>query len=82
LTFSYDPDLLPAGVAPAELLILHYVDGGWETLAPIALDAGAHTLTVQTDSLSPFVLGAVPEPATLGLLAVGAVAMIHRRRTA
>lgn len=81
LTFQYDPGLLEEGVSPGDLVVLHHTPDGWETLSPIAYDTVNHTLTVQTDSLSPFVLGVVPEPTTMSLLAFGGMALLYRRKS-
>ncbi len=80
LTFCYDPAMLPAGLEGEGLVVLHHTVDGWETLVPIDRADVAHTLTVQTDSLSPFLLAQIPEPGTLSLLAAGGLALIRRRR--
>lgn len=80
LTFQYDPDSLPDGIALSDLVVLHFGPDGWETLSPTAHDTVNHLLTVQTDSLSPFVLGVVPEPTSLALLSLALPALVRRRR--
>jgi hypothetical protein len=72
LTLRYDAALLPAGVDESVLGILHYVGGLWESLPVLGIDPAAQTITVRTDTFSPFVL-AIPEPATAMLLALGAL---------
>jgi hypothetical protein len=80
LTFHYDDAWL--SVPEEELVMLHKNDDGfWEALPTIAHDLDANLLTVETDSFSPFVLGTVvPEPATMSLLAMGALALLRRKR--
>lgn len=56
LVFAYDPALLPAGFDQTKLTIYHYHGGAWEQLIGL-VDAVNHTITVTTDSLSPFMLG-------------------------
>lgn len=56
LTFAYDPALLPVGFDQTKLTIYHYHAGAWEQLVGL-VDPVAHTITVMTDSLSPFMLG-------------------------
>jgi uncharacterized membrane protein len=80
LTFQYDPAALPDGVDLADLVVLHYGPDGWETLTPTGHDTANHMLAVQTDSLSPFVLGVVPEPTSLALLSLALPALLGKRR--
>ena len=83
LVFAYDYTTL--NVPEDELFIAHQRDTGeWEIL-PGELDLLAHTITVYTDTFSPFALGmegVVPEPATAWALAAlaGALALRRRRR--
>ncbi|MDP6546234.1 MAG: leucine-rich repeat protein [Phycisphaerae bacterium] len=78
LTFGYDDSNL---TMPEEsLLILHHSGGEWEMLPVIARDMDANTITVTTTGFSTFALGAIPEPATLSLLALGGLAILRRRR--
>ena len=56
LKFAYNPGLLPPGTDENHLVIYHYNGALWEKLTGV-VDGVAHTLTVTTASLSPFVLG-------------------------
>lgn len=79
LTFGFDPTLLPPGVDASQLRIYHWSNGAWVDLGG-RFDLATGTITVSTDSLSPFALGvaAVPEPGTL-LLMLGGVLVLGRR---
>jgi hypothetical protein len=79
LTFAYDPALLPVGFDEAQLAMAHLKNGSWELLTGI-VDAGANTITVETDSFSPFSLVSVPEPATSALVATGLFALATGRK--
>ncbi len=85
LTFNYDPSLL-GGLNPSDLFIEHFnsTTGQWENLGG-TVDAVDHTITVVTDSFSPFALGTVPEPGSFALAAtatgVTAVVYLLRRRS-
>jgi hypothetical protein len=70
LTFAYDPALLPVGFDETQLAIAHLEGGIWELLTG-AVDADANTITVETDSFSPFSLVSMPEPAPCWLLLAG-----------
>ncbi|HDZ20674.1 hypothetical protein LCGC14_0304170 [marine sediment metagenome] len=81
LTFRYFHETLPSGMDENLLGIYHQLDSGeWELLPIIARDPAAYTITVLTDSFSPFALGQVPEPATLTLLGIGSLALLRRKR--
>ncbi|MEM6551793.1 MAG: PEP-CTERM sorting domain-containing protein [Planctomycetota bacterium] len=84
LTFDFDPNNYDD---PAQLVIYHFDDdlGQWEQLnGTVDLEAG--TITVLTDNLSPFALGApgaidvIPEPASLALVLLGLASLTYRRR--
>ncbi len=89
VTFAYDGSLLN-GVDPNTLDIEHYNSATmtWEQLTVDSRDVNARTITVITDSFSPFVLSvaAAPEPGTatlvgasMAMLFVGNVAAPVRR---
>ncbi len=77
LILHYDPTLL-GGFNERDLRIYHYIDDQWEGL-PTLIDAFADTATVTVSSLSPFGVGIIPEPASIAMLAVGGLALLHRR---
>ena len=78
LTIAYDYTAL--GVPEGDLFVAHQLGSGeWEILTGV-VDTEAHTITIVTDSFSPFVLGAVPEPGTLATLLFGGAALLRRRR--
>jgi|GEM_PF-3585396 len=77
LTLRYDETLISN---PYSLVLLHRVNGFWETLFPIAIDPLAHTITFETSSFSPFVLASIPEPSALAFLSVGCLALMGRRK--
>jgi cyclophilin family peptidyl-prolyl cis-trans isomerase len=79
LTFVYDEDLLGTGVDENELAIYHRVDDEWIELAGV-VDTDANTITVETDSFSPYAMGVTPEPTSLALLGGGALALLRRRK--
>ncbi len=62
LTFAYDPALIPAGFDHTRLTMYHYHSGAWEQMVG-TVDPVRHTITVSTDSLSPFMLGVATENA-------------------
>lgn len=79
LTFVYDEDLLGADVDENQLAIYHRVDDEWVRLEGI-VDTELNTITVETDSFSPFAMGVTPEPTSLALLGGGALALLRRRK--
>lgn len=79
LTFNYDPTGMSLA-DQAALCVYHYTGGQWVAMNG-SIDVASHTITVQTDSLSPFALGlAVPEPTAVSVLLLGGLAMIRHRR--
>jgi hypothetical protein len=83
LTFGYDPSLLPSGFDENQLDVYHFVGGEWQALHG-TVNALSHTIQATTETLSPFAVGAVPEPSTFALLlgAAGCLAIFRRRARA
>jgi hypothetical protein len=82
LTFDYDPSTLPAGTDQTKLGIWHFISSLDQWQFGGTVDTVNHTITVTTNSFSPFVLG-VPEPSSLVLAAfgfIGLAAWCSRRR--
>jgi len=80
LTFAYDDTTL-GDILEEQLIVWHRTGpDSWEGLTKVSQDLDANTITVLTDSFSPFALGAVPEPATMSLLALGGLVLLRRRR--
>jgi len=80
IIFRYDESVLGAlGIDEAKLKVWHY-DGA--TLADITtvLDMDNNIIIGRASSFSGIGVGAVPEPASAGLLVVGAVTLLFRRR--
>lgn len=84
LTFSYDPTLLGSNDDESLLKVFHFSDGRWQDMGGV-VDTLNHTITIETESLSPFVIGAsgplsVPEPGTLAVLGLALPLVMRRRR--
>jgi hypothetical protein len=79
LTFHYDPSDLQTGIDPTQLQIEHFTNGQWVALAGV-VDPVADTITVETNSFSPFALGSVPEPSAIGVLVLGLAMGLRRVR--
>ena len=81
LTFTYnDGSLL---IPESDLSVYHHNDvtGRWEALPVVGRDLVNNTITVRTDSFSPFAMGGpIPEPASMALLSVGGLMFLRRRR--
>ena len=83
VTLHFDPSLL--GNTPlSSLEIEHYTGGHWVVPANQVVDTVNDTITFTTDSFSPFILAdiATPEPSSVVLLGLGAMALaaVSRRR--
>jgi hypothetical protein len=84
LTFGYDVALL-GGVEETLLRVFHWRDGRsiWEDLGG-TVDTNNHTITVYTDSLSPFAVAsvaAVPVPGAIWLFSSGLIGLIGIRKS-
>ncbi len=94
LTFGYDDSSLLPDLDERDLVILHYIDPfpgcipsglgrncGWVTLQPTSIDPVANTITVITDTLSPFGLGVAPiSVPALGPLGIALLGLTGWRR--
>jgi hypothetical protein len=69
ITFTYDPNNLPAGVNEEDLSIAFYddINGEWVELQNIVLDPLTHTITGQTKHFTPFAVMALTEPASFAV---------------
>lgn len=75
LTFGYDPSWLPVGFDETTLSISHFNDQGqWELLSSL-VDEEENTISVESDSFSPFALVSVPEPGVPLLALIGSLAL-------
>ena len=79
LVLGYDDTLLPPGFDEEMLALYHFRDDVWMRLDG-TVDSLLNTISVTTDSLSPFGIGVLPEPATAWLMLAGAMAVLHRGR--
>jgi hypothetical protein len=83
LVFHYDPTLLSPDVAESDLRIAHFINGEW-VLQNGTVDTTDDTITINTDSFSPFALSAnpveVPEPTSVALAGLGVAACLFLRR--
>jgi len=73
LVFHYDDKAL-GGIDESSLAIWHFTGAAW-VMGGSANEA-ANTISLSVDAFSPFSLGVVPEPSTLGLLAAGALCLL------
>lgn len=82
IEFAYDPSLY-VGMAESDLRIYHFTQGQW-VLPAQSIDLASNMITVETTSLSPFAVGAIPEPygapTVLGILAFAKVARTRFRQ--
>lgn len=82
LTIRYDDALAASlGLSEGDLKFYHFVGGNWVDVTTGVDTAGNLISADGVDSFSLFAVGNVPEPTTMGLLAVGAVAALAQRRT-
>ena len=81
LTVGYDPLDVSAGYSEEDLRMFHFHDGVWTVVSGVP-DIATHTITFTTSSLSPFMIGVIPEPGTWAAALAALLAMVaaHRRR--
>ncbi|MCX6877683.1 MAG: hypothetical protein NTW21_28315 [Verrucomicrobia bacterium] len=80
LMFRYDDTLARMmGIGDEnQLEVLHYVNGQWQVVTGLRDVTNKWIGTTDLTSLSPFAVGAIPEPRSLMLLALGSLALLRR----
>lgn len=80
-TVAYDPLTVSLGYSEEDLRMFHFYEGVWTVVSGVP-DIETHTITFTTSSLSPFMIGVIPEPGTwaAALAALLAMGLVRRRR--
>lgn len=77
LTFTVDPSLTAGTLRPITIFGVPSLPSAWDSEVS---DSNSITAAVATYTANLHVVSSVPEPASLAVLSVGAVALIRRRR--
>jgi hypothetical protein len=69
ITFTYDPNSIPAGVNEEDLSIAFYddINGEWVVLQNIVVDPSTHTITGETTHFTAFAVLSLIEPASFAI---------------
>ncbi len=69
ITFTYDPNNIPAGVNEEDLSIAFYddINGEWVVLQNIVVDPSTHTITGETTHFTAFAVLSLIEPASFAI---------------